>query len=465
MKNQGIKIFLVMTAAVGVIASFIGRTSSRAVTQEISISADKNSGPVKILTGLLHGITYDQTKDYATTVELISRLKPQVWRLANFPNNVYGFVVGAGQFPQKQGTKIKFVVQDAFFNKYGTAIVRNRNCHLGKADCALPFDDLKKLWETFLEDGMRQMMNNNIIIDEYDIFAEPNWATQDQLFELFKVAHDIIRRYKPAARIEGLENASYDEDLFKAFLIYVANNKLRLDALSWNEFKNPELVVGHVNEMRRFIAEKPGLCSPECPQIYIDEYLGPQAHLVPGWNVGWLYYLHEARVDQIQKACWNVRSRKFPFRNWSTCWNGFDGMLLEDNTTPQNIYWVYKAYADMEGGAWLHVEGGSGRTVALASRNDLEKEIRILVGRYDGHWGPVTVRVKDYPYGSGEAEVRIFKIPDNDNAATALDSPVSLPVQYIAAENGVLKIMLEDFHDGEAYAIVLRSPGTYRDLN
>lgn len=438
---------------------------------EININVSQDFGPVKLRTGFVHGITYDPTKDYTKTINLISALKPQSWRLSNYSNKVYEFVVKKANFPLNQGTKIIFAVQDAFNIKYGMPPIKlDSNCPAASTICFQTFDKLKKTWEAFLNEFMQTMAVEKPTIDVYDIFAEPDWTWEglswSQRMELFKIAHNVIRQYRPDAKISAPSTSFYNKEMLETFLDFVVANNLRLDALSWHEFDdllNPEIVPVHAAQMRSAFAARPKLCNPNCPEIHINEYLGIHHHLIPGWNVGWLYYLEKAGVHQSSRSCWDVTNKSFPRKTWSTCWAGFDGMLMEDNITPQHIYWVYKAYADGYAngmGKRLVANSTARRIVALASKDDAG-QIQILTGRYDGDSGPVALNITGYPYNRLSSVryvgVKIQKIPTNAGAPGPLASPEPLLIQYLRVDKDSFSIPIADFRHGEAYIVTVKS--------
>jgi hypothetical protein len=205
--------------------------------------------------------------------------------------------------------------------------------------------------------------------------------------------------------------------------------------------------------MQQYLSANPSLCNPACPEIHINEYAGSGTHLIAGWTVGWLHYLEEAGVDQAHRACWDVSG------GWSTCWAGFDGVLLQDNVTTQHIYWVYKWHADTLASTRLSVDTTSSGVVALARLNDPAKEISVLAGRYDGGTGSVALAIKNYPYRNKLAKVTVDRIPTNANIPSALSAPAPVSSSEIEiAKDGTVNITLDSFQDGEAYLVSVK-PG------
>ena len=111
-------------------------------------------------------------------------------------------------------------------------------------------------------------------------------------------------------------------------------------------------------------------------------------------------------------------------------------------------------------------------TVAVASRNDISKEMRILVGRYchtgNRDWrscyepnlrkGPqatVNVVVNNYPYGNS-ARVEIQQIPGNDNKPAPLLAPIIVSSEAKTVTNGRLIFNIPNFEDEDAYNVVIK---------
>jgi len=442
----------------GIAATPQGAKTMYAVGQTIIIDAGKNLGPPQLRQGFVHGLNYERGRDYSKTVALISALKPKSWRLSSY-SHVYGFVVGEAKLPQTLGTKIVFNFQDLFNIRYGHGVRVSAGCAPNQKNCFSSYDTFKTSWLELLNAAMRTEAERKLTIDYFDVFAEPDYGdgklgvAPEQLGDIFKSTHDAVRQYLPNAKIVAPSITSFKERFLKRFLVFVADNDLRLDALSWHEFETPEILPAHVNEIREFIKTQPKLCNPHCPEIHINEYEPEEQHLIPGYGVGWLYYLEKAGVDQANRACWDLPK-------FSTCWYGFEGMLLQDNVTPQPLYWVYKAYADMNNSRLSSVSSLP-QTIALASKDESKREIRILAGKYgqNGASGRVTIKVKDFRYNISSVTADISRIPDTGNAVQSLPVPPPPMREVIGVQENSFSIVIPDFRDGEAYSIVVRPSG------
>ncbi|MEK6794228.1 MAG: hypothetical protein AABZ39_05595 [Spirochaetota bacterium] len=420
--------------------------------QKICIYAKRDIGAAKLRQGFVHGVTYEKGRDYSRTIELVTALKPASWRLANFDNNVYGFVVDEAKLPQTLGTAIVFNIQDVFNEHYGWDVRISPFCGPKKKNCFKSYDQFKRSWLGVVNGIVKGRAEKNFIIDYYDVFAEPNYGQGkldmpvEQFYDTFKITHDALRQYQTNVKIVAPSFLGYGIKILSRFLVYVASNDLRLDALAWHEFDTPEVIPAHVDEIRAFFKTNPKLCNPAPPEIHINEYAPEGQYLIPGYCVGYLYYLEKAGVDHANRACWGLGN---------DCWNGFEGMFLNDNITTRPIYWVYKAYAEMNRIRIL-TESAVPQTIAIASRDDARKEIRVLAGRYGqkGRSGPLTIDINDIPYGAASVNVLISRIPDR--GLQPQPAPPSPKAHVVAVMNGTVSVVIPDPRDGEAYSIVIR---------
>ncbi len=337
--------------------------------------------------GLLLGYTTPcETPPCSDPSALILDLKPQDWRLANFPNDVLEWVTTTVDFSAQIGTEITFIVQDAFSIWYNsgfskTAVCINpTSCPFQTKNVFADYNTLKNSWSSFLDIFVANP--GAAEIDIFDIFAEPDDffqnLTEAQLFELYKIAHDKIRLTFPSARLKGLSDKLYDPARLERFYDYVLAENLSLFAISWHEFGIvPINVPSHVQTVRDFVAAKG--CIGTCPEIHIDEYQPPSSTMIPGDQTLWLVYLVDAGVNRINRACWDVAKQGGGLT--TTCWNGFNGMLDETNTFTQAGYWVHKYFADMRAAnKRLKVESFDDAIHALSFLNEPANKMEILVG-------------------------------------------------------------------------------------
>lgn len=446
--------------ATGWAASSHDARLTTAIEQRIVIHGGKNLGATRLRHGFLHGITYARGKNYSKARALISDLKPKSWRLSAHHNNVYAFVVAEAKLPQTLGMEVVFNIQDVFHVRHGYDLKIRPFCLPRAKNCFSSYDSFKQSWLTMVNHVMKLEAKKKIFVDYFEIFSEPFTGSTrlglspQQFADIFRVTHDTVRRYRPNAKIIAPSIVAYRDRVLETFLLFVIAHNLRVDAVSWHEFEIPEALPLHVKKMREFFAAQPRLCNPTCPEIHINEYARDSQHLVAGYGVGWLYYLERAGVDHANRACWDVP------QGGTTCWSGINGMLMQDNATPQALYWVYKAYADMNTTRVVS-ESSARRTVALASKDDAKREYRILVGRYGqkGASGKLTIELTDYLYDPSSVKVEIMRFPNTGNTMQPSPRPPSSKSRVLSVRNKSVSIVIDNFRDGEAGSIVVRPGG------
>jgi hypothetical protein len=432
-----------------------------AMGQTIVVHGDRDLGVSRLRQGFVHGIDYQKGKDYSRTIALISALKPMVWRFSDY-GNVYAFVVGEARLPQTLGTETVAVIQDLFNMRYGSDVRVRPVCLPRQKNCFSSYDAFKKSWMDVVNAAIRTDAEKKLTIDYIDVFAEPDYGsgkldvTLEQLGDIFKSTHDALRQYRSDTKIVAPSISNFSGRLLKRLLVFVAENDLRLDALSWHEFNAPEMLPSHVNEIREFIKTQPRLCNPRCPEIHINEYASEDQQ-IPGYGVGWLYYLEKAGVDKASRACWDLPKGE------STCWAGFNGMLAQDNVTPRPLYWAYKAYADMSDARRVVSESSLPQTVAIAGKDESKGEFRILAGKYGqkGASGRVTIEVRNFRTNVSSVSAEISRIPDSAGVQT-LTAPPPHQREVIRVQDNSFSIVIPDFRDGDAYSIVVRQGGSVR---
>jgi len=115
----------------------------------------------------------------------------------------------------------------------------------------------------------------------------------------------------------------------EALLHLAESRELHIDAYGWHEFGRPEQVADHVEDFRRLLKSHPKLASGP---ILIDEYQSEAQHLLPGFAVGWLYYLEQSGVQQAMRACWDLPKPSGGL--FETCWTGLNGCSQKTRRRP-----------------------------------------------------------------------------------------------------------------------------------
>ncbi|MDP3770205.1 MAG: glycosyl hydrolase [bacterium] len=436
----------------------------------IRIQGDSDQGQTKPLQGFLGSFDWPPPGDVFS--RLVAPLKPQFWRLGAcvYWSKCY-------EIARQLGGKVTFITSD------GYAFAKD-----GEMYSIQPWNDFRcgvstdgwKCYREFLKGILEK--SKAAPVDYWDFWGEPDdWGRvgpTEKMFETFKVMHEVFRSTNPSQKIVAPSTGSFDgKEGFSvlSFLDYAVRNNLRLDAVSWHEFASPEDVAAHVAAVRKFFTEHPSFCRPACPEIHVNEFAVAEHHLIPGWGLGWLAAFDAARINWASRSCWYFT---YQGTRLNDCGRALNGLLLHDDTTPQPLYWVHRAYAEMIGKRLAAVSSNA-RTPVLAAKDDQSKTVHILAGRYSCgqnlRWctwtntadhqndqkAPlldVTLLIQKYPYAVPGSQVRaeIQRIP-NEGIPGPLSQPVILPPRTLTvASDGSVIIDLKGFEDGSVYSIVLK---------
>jgi hypothetical protein len=454
-------------ATQGPYSSEVSATPAAAQRVDIDVDLAGSLPDATLRHGFLHGMAPEGSG--AATIAAIDALAPKFWRLSNIYDAAAYTFVTSNKFPARHDTRVQWVLNDVFSATVGNPVVVDPGCDTETGpSCIRSFDELKTRWADFVLDFMVAIEEQGIQVDDFDLFSEPDvfWRgiTVEQFYELFRIAHDVVRLHRPDARIVAPSTSRVSTDGFKGLFDYAVAHDLRLDAVSWHEFGPPGDVVAHVASVRAAMdaayATRPEL---RPTQIQVNEYMPPQAQLLPGWAVAYLGAFEQAGVAVAARACWNV------VPGWSSCERGLDGLLGIDQITPHPVYWVYHAYAAMPS-ARRQVTGAEGFT-ALASQEEPSGEIRLLVGRDScGATGRYCIGA-DFPAVSDalapvDVVVRIAGLDavttlsvqrtclPGESQPIHLPAPASLPVATVPVAAGVAELELPRFEDGGACLVI-----------
>jgi hypothetical protein len=435
---------------------------------DIRVDASHDLPPTTLNQGFLHGVKSGAAPD---VVSRIKALKPTAWRVSNL-YGTYDLIVSSG-LTALGPTKVEVNLNDYFSDTYGYPVVVDPKCDPKTGPRCIPdYATLKSGWSAFVEDFMGKVDKANPTIDYFDLFSEPDWSWKGidivQFADLIKIAHDIIRKHRPTAKIVAPSASLYSLAGLKDLFQRLAALDVHIDAIAWHEFTTPFDVPGNIAAvraaMKTVFAKKPELMPTE---IQINEYAPPQAHLVPGWTAAYLFSFEAAGVDFAVRACWNAAP------GWSDCESGLNGLLTKNNAQPQAVYWVHEAYGNMPR-TRLSVENHLKDVVAIASHDAATQEVRVLLGRAscgaDGAWckpgdspvaaapnAPIALRLGVVGYMPNATSVHVgVRSIAPEGKPVALPMPSDAPDQVIAISQGEVDIPMPKIEDGAAYLIVVK---------
>ena len=418
---------------------FIGTTNAQEI---ITIFANQQQDTsTKFMQGFLHGGSL-----YVDSVS-VAKLKPSFWRIGSY------WLAGSGYAETKRfNPKITININDLYMIVNG----------ITSQTLSQPWADNWQSWDSLVAVIANNSINNNQLVDYWDLWGEPDnfWTgSVTQWIEMYRRTDSIITSIIPSAKIIGPEfgfgNCNFTVTAILNFLdsLYVAGTLIK--GVSWHEMCLPQDVPIHVQQLKDSLAVRPWLNNPE---ILIPEYAGPTNSTIPGWNVGWLYYLEKAKPNWVSHACWN----EFDGTNsWSNCQFGLNGLFMWDNITPQPNYWVHRAYAELTSERVL-TNSSHLKTVALASKVNALQEMKIIAGRYDNpnlgsHNVSANVEIKiiNYPYCTNcSMPLTIQRIPSNNvNYSIPLNSPITTFTGNVTFVGDSASVFINGFVDGDVYII------------
>lgn len=446
-----------MKAVVGACLALALALSTAAAQEVLTVDAGSDLGPRALNNGFTH--SRDESSPEPDP-EIVQSLRPEEWRLYKYHSY---------QLAEKHGARITY----GLCNHYAW--------YKGGFPNASPWLDWAE-YEAYILYNMQVYDSYfpDYPVEYYDIWNEPDhsyfWhGTYTQLVELFARTYYVIKSYKPDAKVVGPSISWFRpghsgvEGIIDLLIDLDTIHGIRLDAISWHENggvwydTRPDGIPDRAAALRAEIAAHfPASYQPE---FHVNEYMGGQVHLSPGWNVAYFYYLPKAGVDKAMRAGWNVYSLN-PTDYWNDCWYGLNGMLMKDGQTVQNAYWVNLTHALMEGEAELATTSNSKYTNIIATRNDSTRIITLLTGRHlQTSAEDVTVNVLHYGYCDTSVLVKCELIPhlaefyDNPPLASPLPGGPLLVKEEIKSVNWeVVSFTIDDFADGEAYIVTVYPP-------
>jgi hypothetical protein len=419
----------------------VWKTSSLyAQTEYITVHANQAMDTnIAFMQGFINGGT-----EY--NIELTQKLKPAFWGFGWDVATDYTYTA-----PNFSLTKMASIYS-AYMNYFG----------IGDPLLLQPWTGGWVQWDTFVNGMINQSISTNRPVEFWSVFGEPDATfsgTPGQYIEMFRRTDSIIKTVDPLAKMVGPD--FIDFGILELLFVIDSLDAVGVhpEAISWHEFGDyPENIYLHVQQMRDSLAVRP---LSGTPQIHIQEYGDPSNRLIPGWSAGWLYYFERSNINWASHACFNEFDG---INTWDDCWNGLSGMYMSDGNTPQPNYWLHRAYADLYRPGRLVTSSAQPRTIALASKQNGNQEMRIIAARYysiqQGTPDPpanVEVKIRNYPYGNNSIQpILIQRIPAQTVAySTLLSNPVTVLSSTIQFISDSATVIVPSFVDGDVYVIYI----------
>lgn len=304
---------------------------------------------------------------------------------------------------------------------------------------------------------------NNVI---YDIWNEPNhehfWpeGSEDAFFHTFKLAHDKIRAM-PGGRnaiISGPSIDKFDKAYLQRFLDFCVKNKIKLDILSWHDFREGNKLLKLEDDLKwvrqNWIDTK--YKSLGIQDIHINEIIGEQDQYSPATALTYFKVLENGRADGACKACWNDS------KGVSNCTNNSLDGLIDENGKPRAIWWAYKYYAESINRRLLST-ADSRDLVSFAYLGDKNgKEINVLFTNYNSREQTISLnlqrlnKVKNFKKAQSVTAV-CYEIPATGEAV--LKQPVQLWKKKLSVLNNSLKVDIKENKNNAVYIVKFYNAG------
>jgi len=405
---------------------------------DISVDFAIGKSEVHSVSGFVHGMDAILPMD-----DLIAPLRPRLWRAGTLADEIYHRATGFG-------ARSTIVCSDLW----------------GYDEANAPYRDYS-LYEERMRQIALQSGTRPVILE---IWNEPNgsefWhGTPEQFLETFRRAHDAIRSVRPDAVIAGPSMSFYDHEAIETFLDYALQNNIRVDVLTWHDFRaglGVPLIEASLLEARQEFVDNPRYQPLGLREIHVNETINESIQFKPASVLAVFDSLERGGADAAARGCWNESNGQ------NNCWTRtLEGLLTPDTRQPRAIWWAYKAYGE---GAGRRVESSSSnrRTFVLASGAGEEapatEPAQVIVGAYTvlGDLSPVTTVVtmknlSNVPYLRGRNSVRVSVTPivDTDEAAVVSLPPPSESVVPISNDSARIELSMVP----EAVYVIHLSPG------
>ena len=388
---------------------------SQRIKDSVRIEIDYNKKvSVKSMSGFLHFTDIKALEDHIKT------LQPKYWRIGI-------------------GWSYKSVDDVAYLRSFGITpilVISDLYGYPGKKNNKewphpLQNDRLKKIITSEYE-----KFKNTVI---YDIWNEPFHQSgfgdfdKKEYYDIFKKGHDIIRSLPGGkeALITGPSYDHYDEKEIDDFLNFCNNNNVRVDILSWHEFRDAEYYKDFTKDLK--IVKN--IILPKYPKvgvkkIILNEIINQYSQFSPSEILQSLKMFETNDIDGACKGCWAESDGVF------NCNNSING-LLDKNGKPRSAWWAYKIYSQSVKNVRVQGNTNYDQTAVFASYDSNRKYV--IVNNNSGNkLVNVKIILKDSIKSSKNVNVEIYEIPNSGE--NALDQMIFKKKQKIAAAKNLIQI-------------------------
>ncbi len=295
-------------------------------TPTVTVDASQATFTTNPMTGFVHGINSTDPSN-----NLIDDLKPSFWRAGTFMGSIYPRI-------SQLSAKPIIVISDLY--RYPGDNVANWQ---------QPFNNTNS-WTDIVANVYNQSSTQSSTF-VYDIWNEPNtgycWTgSRQQFFQTFKLAHDKIRSSPNGqnALIAGPSVSGIDTSFIREFLEYCLVGGIKLDILSWHDFRAGSKIPSLKDDLLQIRNEwvNSSRYAPlQIKAIHINEMIGESEQVNPAAILAYFDALEKGKADAACKACWNETSAAD-----NNCFkNTLDGLLTQGTYKKRSAWWAYYYYA------------------------------------------------------------------------------------------------------------------------
>jgi len=278
----------------------------------------------KSMVGFLHSIDI-----YNPATYLITDLSPAYWR-NSYQTNVADRI-------KSIGAKSIFLMSDV----YGYPGALHAEGWVNPSSKASNYSAVAG--NAFAKNNLK---NKQVV---YDLWNEPNTAffwngKYEEFFYQFKMAHNKIRSTLSGktALVSGPSITEFDPVFINRFLEDCLKNHIKLDILSWHEFRRGKDIVNvqtDVETARKKWVNNAKFKALGIKGIHINETVAQEDQYNPSAILGYFYYLEGAKVDAACKSCWVETNGE------NNCFNStLDGLLEGKTFKTRSSWWAYRYY-------------------------------------------------------------------------------------------------------------------------
>ena len=407
----------------------------------VSLDFSQSTVTTNSMVGFVHGMNSTDPGN-----NLIADLKPSYWRAGTLMSSIYPRI-------NQLSAKPIIVVSDPY--RYPGDNV---------SGWQQPFNNTTG-WTDFVANVYNQSSAQSSSF-VYDIWNEPNtsycWAgTRQQFFQTFKLAHDKIRSLPngQTALIAGPSVSGIDTSFIHEFLEFCLVNGIKLDILTWHDFRAGSKIPylkNNLLQIRNEWVNSSHYAPLQIKAIQINEMIGETEQVNPAAILAYFDALEKGKADAACKACWNETNAAD-----NNCFkNTLDGLLTQGTYKKRSAWWAYYYYALTTSNRYATTITDTSVVCFAAVPSNNSNQI-LLAGGYFGDAAlPPSKNINlaisnisnlSFIGSRPNVTVTILKIPFS--GFNELTQPTTTSSQQMAITNGKIAITVPNINLRDAFVI------------